>query len=228
MPIPCLGALAVVVAAASLAGCQPVSPQEDAQKKIQGCAAMADEYLDPSWAPRTATGVYPAPDGTAQAVITAQGIQVTVSCGVVSGYYTHMLSGVYKIQGVDPAPGQLYLPTQHRWLTDDELHARLTKMLAPQEGEYAGASWAPNPPAVYTVSDLAGVPSTNCFTLQSKLEPARQLVACEVAAGHRYWVWQATLTLELPTPPAGLPPIPRAPPADLATQPGGVPKSPGP
>ena len=210
-----------VAAALALTGCHQATPEEDARRKIHDCASEASEYLDPNWEPRQVTGVYPAPDGV-DVVITGQGARVTASCGIDTGYYTHVLADVTTIQGGTPAPGQLYLPTQHRWLTNDELHARLTAMLAPRLGEYAGAAWAPNPPAIYTVSDLAGVPSTNCFTLQSKLEPARQLVACQVARGHRFWVNQALLALEV-APPQGLPPIPPAPPADLATQPGGVP-----
>jgi hypothetical protein len=216
-----LGAVAAI--AAGLASCHQPSAQEDAQRKIRDCAAQADTYLDPHWTARRVTGVYPAADGV-DAVITAQGSQVTVSCGVDSGYYTHVLGEVTSIQGVEPAPGQLYLPAQHRWLTNDELHTRLAGLLAPQPGEYAGVNWAPNRPAVYTVSDLAGVPSTACFTLQSKLEPARQMVACQVSAGHRYWVSQGPMTFELGAAPEGLPAIPPAPPADLATQPGGVPR----
>jgi len=214
---------ASAVLAAALAGCHPLSAQEDAQQKIRDCAALADAYLDPHWTPRQVTGAYPAADGV-DAVITANGLQVTVSCSVEAGDYTHVLGALTTIQGAQPAPGQLYLPAQHRWLTDDELQTRLAGLLAPQPGEYAGASWAPNPPGVYTVSDLAGVPSTACFTLQSKLEPARQLVACQVAARHRYWVSQGLMTFELGAAPAGLPAIPPAPPADLATQPGGAPR----
>ena len=209
------------VGAAVLAGCQPTSPRDEAQQTIHDCANEAAEWLDPHWTGWRVTGVYPAPEGV-RAVITAQGASVTVACNVVSGDYTHMLGDVATIQGVEPAPGQLYLPTQHRWLTKDELFARLVSLLAPQPGEYAGARWAPNAPGVYTVSDLAGVASTSCFTLQSRLEPARQLVACEVASGHRYWVNQGLLTLEAREPP-GLPPIPRAPPVDWATQPRGAP-----
>jgi hypothetical protein len=213
---------ASAVLAAGLAGCHQMSAQEDAQQKIRDCAAEADTYLDPHWTPRQVTGAYPAADGV-DAVITAHGSQVTVSCGVDTGYYTHVLGAVRTIQGVEPAPGQLYLPAQHRWLTNDELHTRLAGRLAPRPGEYAGVNWAPNPPGVYTVSDLAGVPSTACFTLQSKLEQARQMVACQVSAGHRYWVSEGPMTFELSAVPTGLPAIPPAPPADLATQPGGVP-----
>jgi hypothetical protein len=209
--------------AAILAGCQPLSPQEKAQQMIRDCAAEADEFLDPHWKQRQVTGIYPDPDGMVADVIAAQGAQVSVSCGVDAAYYTHVVASVAFIEGVEPAPGQLYLPTLHRWLTDEELHARLAALLAPQAGEYPGASWAPNPPAVYTISDLAGVPSTSCFTLQSKLEPARELVACQVSGGHRYWVSQGLLTYELGAAPASLPAIPPAPPADLATQPGGAP-----
>jgi hypothetical protein len=222
---PSLGlglAAASAILAAALAGCHQVSPQEDARQKIGDCAAQAETYLDPHWTPQQVTGAYPADDGV-DVVLTSQGTRVTASCSVAAAYYTHVLGGVDKIQGVEPVPGQLYLPAQHRWLTDDELHARLAGLLTPQPGEYAGAVWAPNAPGVYTVSDLANVPSTSCFTLQSKLEPARQLVACQVPAGHRYWVNQALLTLELGAPPADLPAIPPAPPPDLATQPGGVP-----
>jgi hypothetical protein len=217
-------ALAAALIAAVLAGCQPVSAQDDAQRKVQGCADQAAAFLDPHWGPRTVTGVYPTADGRVQAVISAQGVQVTAICGVASGYYTHVLGDLYTIEGVEPAPGQLYLPTQKRWLTDAELHVRLTGMLAPQGGEYAGAKWAPNNPAVYTISDLARVASTSCFTLQSKREPARQLVACETAPGaHRYWIWQGLLTLRLDAPPSGLPPIPPAPPVDWSTQARGKP-----
>lgn len=184
---------------------------------------MADAYLDPHWEPRQVTGVYPADHGV-DVVITSHGQRVTASCGVDEAYYTHVLGDVYQIQGVEPAPGQIYLPAQHRWLTPQELHARLAGLLGPRTDEYAGVGWAPNPPAVYTVSDLAGVPSTSCFILQSKLEPARQLVACQVSAGHRYWISQGPLTFELNVPPSDLPPIPPAPKPDLSTQPGGAPK----
>jgi hypothetical protein len=161
------------VFATSLVGCRQQSPQEKAQQMIGGCAAEADEYLDPHWTQRQVTGVYPGKDGVVDDVITAQGTRVRVSCGVDAGYYTHVLGPVVSIEGAEPVPGQLYLPAQHRWLTKDELYTRLTGLLAPQPGEYAGAKWAPNLPDVYTVSDLAGVPSTACFTLQSQLEPAR-------------------------------------------------------
>lgn len=224
-----LGAVAAsAILAAGLGGCHQSSPQEKAQQMIRDCAAEADEYLDPHWTQRQVTGVYPAADGLVDDVITARGIRVRVRCGVGAGYYTHFLGSVASIEGAEPAPGQLYLPAQHRWLSDGELHTRLEGLLTPQPGEYAGVSWAPNPPGVYTVSDLAGVSSTACFTVQSKLEPAREVVACQVSAGHRYWVSQGgvsegPLTLELSAAPAGLPAIPPAPPADLATQPGGVP-----
>ena len=219
---------ACALLAAGLAGCKPMSPQEQAQPDDPRVRRPRPTHIsDPHWTGWQVTGAYPTDDGV-DVVLTAQGVKVTASCGVVSGYYTHVISDVYKIEGVEPQPGQLYLPAQHRWLTDDELHARLADLLAPRPGEYAGARWAPNPPGVYTVSDLAGVPSTNCFTLQSTLEPARQLVACQVAAGHRYWVSQGgvsegPLTFELGATPAGLPAIPPAPKPDLATQPGGVP-----
>jgi hypothetical protein len=200
-----------------------VSAQDTTPPQVRGCAAEAGEFLDPHWAPRRVAGTYPAKDGV-EAVIRAQGTQVTVTCNMVSGYGAHILGDVATIEGVEPAPGQLYLPAQHRWLTDAELHARLATLLGPRPGEYAGAAWAPNEPGVYRVSDLAGAPSTACFTLQSRLEPARQLVACEVPAGHRFWVSQALLTLELNSPPSGLPAIPPAPPTDWATQPGGAPR----
>jgi hypothetical protein len=209
--------------AAGLAGCHQLTPQEQAQQFVRECAGEADEYLDPQWTQRQVTGVYPDADGMVSDVIIAQGAQVKVRCGVDAGYYTHMLGSLDTIEGVEPAPGQLYLPAQHRWLTDAELHTRLAALLDPQPGEYAGANWAPNSPAVYTVSDLAGVPSTSCFTLQSKLEPARELVACQVSGGHRYWVSQGLMTFELGAPPEGLPAIPPAPKPDMATQPGGVP-----
>jgi hypothetical protein len=220
------GRIGASILAAGLAGCQPQSPQVDAQQKIHGCANEAEEYLDPHWAgQRQVTGVYPTAEGDVQAVIAAGGVQVTVRCGIASGYYVRMLADIETIEGVRPAPGQLYLPAQHRWLTDAELHAHLAELLAPRPGEYAGASWSPNHPADDTIPDLANVPSTSCFTLQSRLEPARQLVACQTAAaGHRYWVNERLLALELPTPPAGLPPMPAAPPPDMATQPGGVPR----
>jgi hypothetical protein len=213
------------ILAAGLAGCQPQSPQADAQQKIQGCANEAEAYLDPHWAgQRQVTGVYPTAEGDVQAVLAAGGVQVTVRCGIASGYYMHVLADIETIEGVRPAPGQLYLPAQHRWLTDAELHAHLTDLLAPRPGEYDGARWSPNNPADYTVADMANVPSTSCFTLQSRLEPARQLVACQTAAaGHRYWVNERLLAVEVATPPGGLPPIPLAPPPDMATQPGGAP-----
>jgi len=214
--------LVVAALVAGLAGCHQASPQEKAQQMIHDCASEAGEYLDPHWGPPQVTGVYHEPYSV-DVVLTAQGERVTASCGVDSGYYMHVLGIVETIQGVEPADGQLYLPTQHRWLTDAELHARMAAMLAPQPGEYAGVAWAPNPPAVYTVSDLARVASTSCFTLQSKLGPARQLVACQVAAGHRYWVSQGPLTFEVAVPPAGLPAIPPAPQPDWSTQPGGKP-----
>ena len=210
--------------AAILGGCEQATPQED----IQGCANMASEYLDPNWTPQHVTGAYPDKNGGVEAVLAGQGAQVTVNCWVASGYYMHSLGDVALVAGVAPKPGQLYLPMQHRWLTDAELHARLAQMLAPRPGEYAGAAWAPNNPALYDVSDLAKVASTSCFVIQSKLEPARQLVACEEPVGHRYWVSQGgvsqgELIYELPAPPAGLPPIPKAPKPDWDTQPRGKP-----
>jgi hypothetical protein len=76
----------------------------------------------------------------------------------------------------------------------------------------------------YAIPDLAGVPSTACFALQSRLEAARQLVACQVSGGgHRYWISQGLLSLELRAPPWGTPPIPPVPPAGLAPQRGDVP-----
>jgi hypothetical protein len=215
-------AATIAVFTAGLAGCHQLSASEKAQQLVQDCAAEADAYLDPHWAPRQVSGVYPAADGVVAIVVTAQGARVTASCGVDAVDYTHLLGPVTSIEGVAPTPGQLYLPAQHRWLTNDELQTRLAGLLAPQPGEYAGAAWAPNPPGVDTVSDPAGVASTACFTLQSKLEPARQLVACQVSAGHRYWVSQGQLTFGLGAAPAGLPAIPPAPPADPATQPGGA------
>ncbi|THD59515.1 hypothetical protein [Phenylobacterium sp.] len=226
-PNPVTAALAigaVLGLALALAACHQMTPQEKARQMVHDCAADADEHLDPRWGPREVTGVYPAADGTVNAIIAARGAQATVVCGVASGYYTHAVAGVATIDGVEPAPGQTYLPMQHRWLTAAELHARLTGLLAPRFLEYAGVAWAPNPPGVYTVSNLAGVPSTACFTAQSRRNPAHQLVACQVAAGHRYWVSQGLLVLELIKPPMGLRPIPPAPPADLAARPGGVPR----
>jgi hypothetical protein len=160
-----------------------------------------------------------------QAVIASGGVQVTVRCEIASGYYVHVLADIATIEGVRPAPGQLYLPTQHRWLTDAELRVHLADMLAPRPDEYANATWTPNPSAETTVPDLANVPGTSCFTLQSRLEPARELVACQAATGggHRYWVNQRLLAVELSTPPAGLPPVPSAPPPDWVNQPAGRP-----
>ena len=214
--------------AAILAGCQQPTPQQDAASKIQGCANQAAEFLDPRWdsdPQQVVTGSDPDKNGGVEAVIAAQGVKVTVNCNIDSGYYMHVLGPVVLVAGDQPQPGQLYLPKQHRWLTDAELKARMAGMLAPRPGEYAGVAWAPNNPAVYDVSDLARVASTSCFVLQSKLEPARQLVACEQPVGHRYWVSQGPgpMTYELPAPPAGLPPIPKAPKPDWSTQPGGKP-----
>ncbi|HZZ89816.1 MAG TPA: hypothetical protein VFE13_15925 [Caulobacteraceae bacterium] len=226
---------ALTAVALALAACHPASAQTDAQQKVAGCAAMADEYLDPHWGPREVSGDYPAAGGGVRAVIAAQAARVTVTCGIATGYGMHMLGDLETIQGVEPAPGQLYLPGEGRWLTAAELHERLMGLLGPRPGEYAGAAWAPNEPGVYTVSDLAGAPSTACFTLQSRLEPARMLVACEVRAqapgqsaakavgGHRYFANQRQMTVELAAPPTGLPPVPPAPPTDWTTQPGGAP-----
>jgi len=209
--------------AALLGGCHQATPQEDAQGKIQGCANEAAEFLDPHWTQRQVTGTYPDKNGGIEAVIAGQGVKVTVNCAVDSGYYVHVLGPVELVAGDKPKPGQLYLPMQHRWLTDAELRTRMAAQLAPRPDEYAGAAWATNPPGVYTVSDLARVASTSCFVLQSKLEPARQLVACEEPVGRRYWVSQGTLTIEIAVPPAGLPPVPKAPKPDWSTQPAGKP-----
>ncbi len=214
-----------VIVTLSLTACHQSTPQEEARQKIQECAAQAGEYLDPHWTPRQVTGVYPTDNGV-DAVITAQGTRAKVTCGVGSGYYIHYISGVSTIEGVEPVPGQLYLPGQHRWLTPDELRARLTSLLAPRFGEYAGVAWAPNPPGVSTISDPVGVPATNCFAATSRRDSTRELVACQVPAGHRYWVSQGQMILELRTPPPWLRPIPPAPPANPSTQPGGaVPQS---
>ena len=218
-----LKAAGIGLLAAILGGCHQATPQQDAQEKIQGCANMASEFLDPRWAPQHVTGTYPDKNGGVEVVLAAQGVEVTVNCGIDSGYYTHMLGEVALVAGDTPQPGQLYLPMQHRWLSDAELRTRMEGMLSPRPGEYAGVAWTPNPPAVYTVSDLAKVASTSCFVLQSRLEPARQLVACQEAVGHRFWVSQGPLTFEVTVPPAGLPPIPPAPPPDWSTQPGGAP-----
>lgn len=218
-----LGTAGLGLTAAILGGCHQATPQEDAQEKIQGCANEAAEFLDPHWTPQHVTGTYPDKNGGVEVVIAAQGVEVTVNCGIESGYYMHVLGEVALVAGDAPQPGQLYLPMQHRWLTDAELRARMAGLLAPRPGEYAGGDWAPNPPAVYTVSDLAKVASTSCFVLQSKLEPARQLVACQEAVGHRFWVSQGPLTLEVTVPPAGLPPVPPAPKPDWSTQPAGAP-----
>ncbi len=131
--------LVVAALVAGLAGCHQASPQEKAQQMIHDCASEAGEYLDPHWGPPQVTGVYHEPYSV-DVGLTAQGERVTASCGVDSGYYMHVLGIVETIQGVEPADGQLYLPTQHRWLTDAELHARMAAMLAPQPGEYAGVA----------------------------------------------------------------------------------------
>jgi hypothetical protein len=208
--------------AAALAACKPLTAQQQASSMIQNCAADAGQYIDPQWGPRQATGTYPSTNGI-DVVIHAQGGEVTASCSAATGYYTTMEAGLDTVQGVEPEPGQLYLPAQHRWLTDAELHARMASLMAPRPAEYAGASWTPNPPGDYRFSDLAKVASTDCFSLQSTLEPTRQLVACQVAAGHRYWVSQGLMSLALASPPPGLAPIPPAPPTDWSTQPGGAP-----
>jgi hypothetical protein len=201
------------VLAAALAGCHQRTPQEDAQRKIHDCANEASEYLDPRWKPVQVTGVYPAPAGDVEAVITGQGGgQVGAKCAVVAGYYVHVLGDLETIQGSRPQPGQLYLPAQHRWLTGGELHARLSQMLAPRLAEYWGSKWTPDPEVVHAIPNLTGVPGTACLALQSRLEAARQLVACQVSGGgHRYWISQGLLSLELLAPPWGTPPIPPVP-----------------
>ncbi|HEX3918575.1 MAG TPA: hypothetical protein VHW60_14655 [Caulobacteraceae bacterium] len=209
------------VLALLLAACHQATPQETAASMIHGCAAEAADAIDPSWGPRQVTGTYPSTNGV-DVVISSGKVQVTASCETTTGYYTTMLAQLAKVQGIEPVPGQLYLPAKGRWLTDDELHARLTTLLAPKPDEYSGSSWTPNDPGDYRISDLAGAPSTDCAVLQSKLDPTHQLVTCQVATGHRYWVAQGLLALEV-APPPGLPPIPTPPPTNWATQPSGAP-----
>jgi hypothetical protein len=195
-------AVAMLALTGGLGGCDV----SDAALQSE-CVDNASKFLDPAWAPRT-VGNYAHATLDVSLTITAQGRTVKIDCPmrVSEGFAQYAMT----IQGRIPEPGQLFMPAKNRWLTKEELAARVKQILTIQPAEFSGQKWQAGTHAYIAEAEGETGP---CFWMRSNLNPDRAIQTCPMPDRRHFWMSQDFMVGEVDQLPPGLPPIPKSDPS---------------